>query len=104
MGTGALPSSDLGRSRYRLDALLSILLVPTGQPPPPESFVVNAVASLYPEISRSLPRAWRSAKAFSTITATGEGQAVSLEILECVVEWLENQFGWRYRSLDKKYF
>ena len=55
--------------------------------------VMNALAYIYPEGSRHLPKGWRAAQAFGKLSITKSGGPVGLETLACMEQWLREQKG-----------
>ena len=48
--------------------------------------VMNAIAYLFPEASRNLPRGWRAARAFEKAVVVGQGKPAAEELLACMEE------------------
>ena len=55
------------------------------------ALLMNGLAYLMPELSRSLPRAWRASKAWSDLSVVREGGPMSLQALACMEAWLTAQ-------------
>ena len=55
------------------------------------ALLMNGLAYLMPELSRSLPRAWRASKAWTDLSIVREGQPLALQTLACMEKWLRLQ-------------
>ena len=55
------------------------------------ALLLNGLVYLMPELSRSIPRAWRASKAWTELSIVREGKPMALQTLACMEEWLALQ-------------